>query len=105
MSDQDEGPRWGSYHERRQWARKLRDYMDGPNAGICPVCYTNTESLIEDYNRKIERLRGALMMIAGQENTKVYLEDGPTIVLDSDDKMRQIARQALKNEGWDNNEQ
>lgn len=92
--------------ERREWILKLRDEIDGPQAGTCPVCYINAENLIEDHQRQIERLRGALMLISGQENTKFYTKDDPypSLYLDADEKMRQIARNALKAEGWDKSE-
>lgn len=88
----------GEYQERRQWVRRLRDFMDGPNAGTCPVCHTNPERLAEEMRQERERLRGALMLIAGQRNTLMHHEDGPTLSLDAEEKMRRIARDALRAE-------
>lgn len=82
--------------ERREWVKKLRDEMDGPRAGTCPVCSTNVESLVEGHRREVERLRGALMLIAGQENTRFHTDEGMSISLDADEKMRQIAREVLR---------
>lgn len=85
------------YAERRKWIKKLRVFMDGPNAGTCPVCHTNPERAIEEHRREVERLTGALRLIAGQDNTRRRdLEGEPYVVIDADDKMRTIARQALE---------
>lgn len=86
-------------NERREWIRKLRDQMDGPDAGTCPVCMTNVDHLVERHRREVERLRGALMAISGQENSRFHTDDGElSISLDADEKMRVIARRALASE-------
>jgi hypothetical protein len=90
-------PRNGS--ERREAVKQLREFMDGPNAGTCPVCHTNPERLVEEMRQERERLRGALMSIAGQRNSWRGSGDDRCLVLDADDKMRPIARDALAAEG------
>lgn len=57
----------------------------------------NAEAMAEQHQREIERLRGALTMIAGQENTRWRDADGEmSLSLDAEEKMRKIAREALK---------
>lgn len=92
-----------TYKERREMARDLRAEMDTSGDGTCPVCYINTDQLFEQHRREldrqageVQRLRGILRIIAGQDNTYVHLGDyDSTLVLDADDKMRAIARAAL----------
>jgi hypothetical protein len=89
--------RMSAYQERRESVRKLRDFMDGPNAGTCPVCSTNPTAAWEAHKREVDRLKGALLLIAGQGNTHFRTSDGDGgVSLDADDKMRRIAREALK---------
>lgn len=80
---------------RRAAIKQLRAEADGLDG--CPVCRINAEQMAEEHRREVERLRGALTMIAGQANTiRRHVDGGSTLVLDADDKMRQIAREALK---------
>lgn len=90
--------------ERREMARDLRAQMDTSRDGTCPVCYINADRLFEEHRRQmdrqageVQRLRGILRIIAGQDNTFVHHGDGDsTLVLDADEKMRTIARAALE---------
>lgn len=82
--------------ERRQWIRKLRDDIDHGNAGSCPVCLVNAEAMAEQHRREVERYRGVLMQIAGQENSRFVDAEGDVgLSLDAEEKMREIARRVL----------
>lgn len=47
-------------------------------------------------SNNLDDLVGALLKIRSQENTTLFHEDGPSLVLDCEQKMREIAEEALK---------